>query len=247
MCARLPVRRGGRLGRGKTGAFSVRRGLLVECDQVDLGELIACRVESDEQPVPGRHRDGAFLRAGTRCGQLREEEAGGARVQPDALRRFERLGIDSVVLALDNDASGRDGTARAVERITSLTDAPTLRVLDPEQLGDSKDPDAFVREHGVTSFGALVADADCAVSWRAREFVRGITPDSEARRRRAALACAGSWLGTLRPRYALEQEDAVRQVSERCGYSREAVQRAFRARFWDRLEGRGRAGLVIER
>jgi DNA primase len=172
---------------------------------------------------------------------------GGARVQPDALRRFERLGIDSVVLALDNDASGRDGTARAVERITSLTDAPTLRVLDPEQLGDSKDPDAFVREHGVTSFGALVADADCAVSWRAREFVRGITPDSEARRRRAALACAGSWLGTLRPRYALEQEDAVRQVSERCGYSREAVQRAFRARFWDRLEGRGRAGLVIER
>ena len=106
---------------------------------------------------------------------------GGARVQPEALRRFGRLGIDSVVLALDNDASGRDGTARAVERITRLTDAPTLRVLDPERLGDSKDPDAFVREHGVTSFGTLVAEADCAVSWRAREFVNGITPESEAR------------------------------------------------------------------
>jgi DNA primase len=166
---------------------------------------------------------------------------------PRRCGKFGRLGIDSVVLALDNDASGRDGTVRAVERITRLTDAPTLRVLDPERLGDSKDPDAFVREHGAASFGALVADADCAVSWRAREFAKGITPDSETRRRRAALARAGNWLGTLPARYALEQEDAIRQVAERCGYSREAVQRAFRARFWDRLEGRGRAGLVIER
>lgn len=172
---------------------------------------------------------------------------GGARVQPETLRRFGRFGIDSVVLALDNDASGREGTARAVERITRLTDAPTLRVLDPAHLGDSKDPDAFVREHGVRSFGALVIDADCAVGWRAREFVDGITPESDAQRRRAALARAGSWLGALPPRYALEQEDAIRQVAERCGYSRDAVARAFRARFWDRAEGRGRAGLVMER
>jgi DNA primase len=172
---------------------------------------------------------------------------GGARVQPDALRRFGRLGIDSVVLALDNDVPGRDGTARAVERIMRTTDAPTLRVLDPERLGDSKDPDAFVRTHGVASFGVLVAAADCAVGWRAREFVNGITPDSEPGRRRAALARAGNWLGTLPPRYALEQEDVIRQVAERCGYSKDAVERAFHARFWDRGDGRRRAGLVIER
>lgn len=172
---------------------------------------------------------------------------GGARVQPEALRRFGRLGIDSVVLALDNDTSGREGTARAVERITRLAEAPTLRVLEPERLGDSKDPDAFVREHGVASFRALVAQADCAVTWRAREFVNGVTPDSEATRRRAVLARAGGWLGTLAPRYALEQEDAIHQVAERCGYSRDAVARAFRARFWDRTEDRARVGLVMER
>jgi DNA primase len=169
---------------------------------------------------------------------------GGARVQPEALRRFGRLGIDSVVLALDNDASGRDGTARAVEGITRLTDAPTLRVLDPERLGGSKDPDAFVREHGVAKFGALVAEADCAVTWRACEFAHGITSESEALRRRAALARAGNWLGALPPRYVLEQEDAIRQVAERCGYSIEAVQRAFRARFWDHARQRT---LVMER
>lgn len=172
---------------------------------------------------------------------------GGARVQPETLRRFARFGIGSVVLALDNDASGRDGTARAVESITRLTDAPTLRVLDPERLGESKDPDAFVRGHGVARFGTLVAEAECAVGWRAREFVHGMTPESEPLRRRAGLARAGSWLGALPPRYALEQEDAIRQVAERCGYSKDAVERAFRARFWDPSEGRRRSGLVMER
>ena len=47
-----------------------------------------------------------------------------------------------------------------------------------------------------------------------------------------ALARAGAWLGSLPARYALEQEDAVRAVSQSCGYSPEAVERAFRARFW---------------
>jgi hypothetical protein len=48
----------------------------------------------------------------------------------------------------------------------------------------------------------------------------------------AALARAGAWLGTLPARLALEQEDAVRTVASRCGYSVEAVGRAFRARYW---------------
>ena len=50
--------------------------------------------------------------------------------------------------------------------------------------------------------------------------------------RREALSRAGEWLGTLPARLSLEQEDAVGVISERCGYSPPAVQRAFRARFW---------------
>lgn len=172
---------------------------------------------------------------------------GGARIQPDAVRKLGRLGIDSVVLAFDNDAPGRDGLSRAVERITTMNDAPALRVLDPHRLGNCKDPDAFVQEHGVASFRALTARAECAVGWRARELLQGVTPDDQARVRRAALARAGNWLGTLSGRYALEQEDAIRQIAERCGYSRDAVARAFRARFWDHAETRGRVGLVMQR
>jgi AraC-like DNA-binding protein len=66
-------------------------------------------------------------------------------------------------------------------------------------------------------------------------------------RRRQALVRAGGWLGSLPPRLSLEQEDAIGQVAERCGYSREAVARTFRARFWDSPERSHQRGLVMER
>jgi hypothetical protein len=65
------------------------------------------------------------------------------------------------------------------------------------------------------------------------------------------LARAGEWLGALDRRHALEQEDAIRQVADLCGYSREAVERAFRARYWglqERRHDRVRSmGYVMER
>ena len=48
----------------------------------------------------------------------------------------------------------------------------------------------------------------------------------------APRARACQWLGRLPARYALEQEDAIRHVANQCGYSRAAVERAFRARYW---------------
>ncbi len=97
---------------------------------------------------------------------------GGARVQSSAVVRLRRLGFDSVVLAFDNDPSGRDGLARAIEDVSRARVAPDLRVLDPTQLGESKDPDAFVREHGLERFRELVDRAGCAVTWRARELTQ---------------------------------------------------------------------------
>jgi DNA primase len=133
-----------------------------------------------------------------------------------------------------------------------MGDAPALRVLDPAGLDDSKDPDAFVRKHGVARLRFLIDDAECAVGWRARELVGGVSRDDEVAVRRKALARAGEWLGTLPPRDALEQEDAIRQVAERCGYSSVAVERAFRARYWATmwqrtLDRRRETGIVMER
>jgi transcriptional regulator GlxA family with amidase domain len=52
----------------------------------------------------------------------------------------------------------------------------------------------------------------------------------------------------LPPRLALEQEDALRAVAQRCGYSPPAVERAFRARYWTQPRERTRpvAGVALE-
>jgi len=142
------------------------------------------------------------------------------------------------VLAFDNDAAGREGVSRAVEAISRSEKAPVLRVLEPGLLANTKDPDPFVRSQGVEKLRELIDDAGCAIAWRAHELVRNVTADDRVTVRRAALARAGRWLGSLPPRFALEHEDAVRCVAERCGYSEAAVSRAFRARYWG-LEQQG--------
>jgi hypothetical protein len=114
-------------------------------------------------------------------------------------------------------------------------------------LGDAKDPDGFVRDHGIARFRELVDRAPCAVAWRALELIGDTSPDDPIARRRQALVRAGGWIGSLPARLSLEQEDAIRQVADRCGYSREAVERTFRTRFWDRAERPHSRGLVMER
>lgn len=165
---------------------------------------------------------------------------GSARMHPAAGRRLRRLGFDSVVLAFDNDEPGRAGAARAVEDIAGASVGPAVRVLEPRLLGKAKDPDAFVREHGAESFRDLVKQADCGVSWRALEMTRDVSDRDPAPLRRTALTRAGTWLGRLPARLSLEQEDAIRTVAERCGYSTGAVERAFRARFWEPARERTR-------
>lgn len=175
---------------------------------------------------------------------------GGARVNPDLIPHIGRLGFETIVLALDNDTAGHEGTSRAIETASRAKQAPTLRVLAPQQLGASKDPDAYVREHGIEKFHDLIDNADCAISWHALELTNGIAPTDDTLSRRAALNRAGRWLGTLPARLAIEQEDAIQRVADQCGYSPTAVDRAFRARYWHQhpqpTQSRSQ-GLVIER
>jgi DNA primase len=181
------------------------------------------------------------------AGLLNVIAVGGARIQPEAVVRLRRSGLESVVLAFDNDAAGREGISRAIEAVSRSEKAPALKVLEPELLGDAKDPDAFVQARGIERFRALVDEAECAITWRVGELIRNIGPEDRVSVRRAALARAGRWLGTLAPRYALEQEDAIRRLADQCGYSREAVDRAFRARYWQSSRGddRGHGHRVV--
>jgi Toprim-like len=172
---------------------------------------------------------------------------GSTRIDRATPQHLGRLGFESVVLAFDNDMPGREGAARAVDDISRASLGPAARVLEPRLLGEAKDPDAFVKSHGVEAFRDLVAQAGCGISWRALELTRGVSEGDPAQLRRAALTRAGAWLGKLPDRLSLEQEDAIKVVAERCGYSVEAVERAFRARFWEPTLGRSRTRHGLER
>jgi DNA primase len=161
---------------------------------------------------------------------------GGTTMRPQAFERLHRRGIEIVTLCLDNDDAGRRAIARAVEQSARAETGPTVYVVDPATLAPAKDPDELVRERGADAWRELLAGRTCGVEWRAEELAAGVTRESPAAERRAALGRAGQWLGTLPARLALEQEDAVRLIAGRCGYSTEAVMRAFRARFWSAPE-----------
>jgi len=157
---------------------------------------------------------------------------GGTSIRPQAFERLRRRGIETVTLCLDNDDAGRRATARAVEDSARAALGPTVYVVDPAAFAPEKDPDELVRERGADAWRELLAHRVCGIEWRARELSAGVTRESPAAERRAALGRAGRWLGTLPPRLALEQEDALRAVAERCGYSTPAVTRAFQIRFF---------------
>jgi DNA primase len=157
---------------------------------------------------------------------------GGTSTSRRTFEQLSRPGIQTVVLCLDNDDAGRAATSRAVENSTSARSSPAIYVISPERLGAAKDPDALLRAGGEEAWQALLEHRECGITWRAKELACEVTPDSPLPQRREALARAGAWLGSLPPRLALEQEDAVRAVAKTCGYSVEAVERAFRARFF---------------
>jgi DNA primase len=157
---------------------------------------------------------------------------GGSAISSRTFEQLIQLGVERVTLCLDRDVAGRAASARAVENAARAGRSPAVSVVDPERLAPAKDPDELIRTTGVSAWGALLATRQCGVAWRANELLGEVTVSSDQDARRHALERVGSWLGTLPPRLALEQEDALRLVSERCDYSAPAVERAFRARFW---------------
>lgn len=166
---------------------------------------------------------------------------GGTAARLELFERLARQRIETVTLCLDNDPAGRTATARAAEQAARAKRSPAILVLDPRGLAPAKDPDAFIRTSGVEAWQALLERRECGVAWRALELLGDTNRDSSTTVRREALARAGAWLGSLPARLTLEQEDAVTGVAERCGYTPEAVQRAFRARYWGQANSRERS------
>ena len=73
-------------------------------------------------------------------------------------------GIKNVILALDNDGVGPKNTETAIKLLLSKTNI-RVAVLNPNDLGKSKDPDEFVRDNGVEEFKKIADKATSAEKW----------------------------------------------------------------------------------
>src|SRR5262249_54787910 len=89
---------------------------------------------------------------------------GGTSTTTRLFDRLSRLGIQTVVLCLDNDDAGRTATARAVEHASQARTSPTVYVINLELAG-AKDPDALVRTKGVGVWQELLRERECGIVW----------------------------------------------------------------------------------
>ena len=148
----------------------------------------------------------------------------GRLLSAERWERLAALGVREVVLALDNDEAGKAGTVAALENATKGRKVPVLYVLDPVDLGDVKDPDEFVRKHGVEAFGKLLERRKPGAVYAGLAFLEGITPKSEAHERREAVEKVVGYVSGLRgDRAALDHEDLLSLAVERTGYTFEAL------------------------
>ena len=157
---------------------------------------------------------------------------GSTSARPETFERLDRLGIQSVVLALDNDQPGRRATVRAIDAAHRATQAPEIRLIAPEHYGEHKDPGEHLDAHGPDALLNLIREAEDAIAWRTRDLLGPDHTRTTDSSRRAALNRAGRWLATLPARLALEQEDAIKLAANATGYDPATVTRAFHARYW---------------
>jgi len=151
----------------------------------------------------------------------------GTELKPDRWEVLSSFGVSSVVLLLDNDAAGVEGTLAAVDnvrKVRNVRNVPVLYVVDPVHLGDSKDPDELVRKHGTEALLFALEKREPAPFFVGGRLLKDVTPKSPVHEREEAAAKLAAYAETLRgERSALYVEDLVRLASDKTGYSPAAL------------------------
>ncbi len=89
---------------------------------------------------------------------------GGKSLSLDQIRALELAGVKELLLALDSDAAGQEGTAKALELLSGSSLRPYVVTLQDGY----KDPDELVRDQGIQAFRSLLDQAESWPRWKAR-------------------------------------------------------------------------------
>lgn len=93
-------------------------------------------------------------------------------------------GIKNVILALDNDGVGPKNTETAIKLLLSKTNI-RVAVLNPNDLGKSKDPDEYVIENGVDEFRKIADKSTSAEKWIVKRIFNKYNLQSDLERQKA--------------------------------------------------------------
>lgn len=161
----------------------------------------------------------------------------GGEFSPARWEAIAGFGVRAVTLALDNDEAGRSGIRKALDNLYKVPVLLKVSVVDPALLGDAKDPDEYVRAHGVEAFRAVLSQAVPGALHEARTRLGGVGPEAPAQARQQAVEEVLDLLAGLRHETAaLDREDILRETAERTGYSEEALSGIAEARILTRQQ-----------
>jgi DNA primase/replicative DNA helicase len=141
-----------------------------------------------------------------------------------------RLGLPSFTLATDNDPKpdgtwvGREALLKALSNLRNVDNVRNVYVLPPEALGTAKDPDELVRSKGVDAFREALRKARPWAVYMGGNILEGLTPASEDRTKREAVARVLNFSSDLRGEgAALDAEDLLHLTAEKTGYTFETL------------------------
>ena len=76
-----------------------------------------------------------------------------------------------LALAFDNDSIGLEGTIEAINNFYKLKNVPQLYIVNPKALRESKDPDEYLRRHGVDAWNRIFSKRTHALRFKAQSII----------------------------------------------------------------------------
>lgn len=140
------------------------------------------------------------------CG-LHVASLGGAILSVGQVEALRRARVGSVILSLDEDAAGRDGTERAAQ---DLLAAGIRCYVAPSLPPGVKDPDELVRAQGLDAYRDCLRQAEGAAKWLTRRMLAAhdVTTDLGRDAALAAVLTAAERMGPL------DRDDATGVLAE---------------------------------
>lgn len=138
---------------------------------------------------------------------------GGSMLTGNQLESLETFKINQVVLALDNDHAGKEGTLKAVNFFATSH----IKAFVTKEFEGCKDPDEFITKKGITAFNELIDNAISSSKWFANHLISkfNLSNDQE---KSTFLETALEYDSKLIIDKVHEGQDFLTIISEKTGY-----------------------------